>query len=217
MTSRIPPLLTSLHCHGRPGPPMRAGSRLRVGVALRGCIHESPLLLTTPGASFTVACAQWVNAVRALVYHSLQRLGRSPMSMWKSITLSAGLLAVATGFAAAVSVTVRSDVDLRAGPGANFSAIGHLPGGTELETTDCAGGWCRVEFKGIAGFLGAADLGNDAAIQSSSARREETRQRSRTRVTRRSAHATRSAPGGEDADLFVLPAQTSSTTPSTRR
>jgi hypothetical protein len=30
------------------------------------------------------------------------------------------------------------------------------------ETTDCAGDWCLVEFNGIAGFVGAADLGNDA-------------------------------------------------------
>jgi uncharacterized protein YraI len=142
------------------------------------------------------------------------------MPMWKSITLSAGLLAVAIGFAAAASVTVRSDVVLRAGPGADFGAIGHLPGGTELETTDCAGGWCQVEFKGIAGFVGAADLGNDAAIRSPSARRTENRERSVTHVTRRSAHAgsaTRSVPGGEDADLFVLPEQRPSTTPSTRR
>jgi hypothetical protein len=71
--------------------------------------------------------------------------------------------------------TVRSDVVLRAGPGADFSRIGHVPGGTELETTDCMGGWCRVEFNGITGFVGAADLGNDAAIRSSSARRAENR------------------------------------------
>jgi uncharacterized protein YraI len=71
-----------------------------------------------------------------------------------------------------VVTTVRSDVVLRAGPGANFSAIGHVPGGTELKTTDCMGGWCRVQFNGIAGFVGA-DLGNDAAIRSSSARRAE--------------------------------------------
>jgi hypothetical protein len=73
-----------------------------------------------------------------------------------------------------VVTTVRSDVVLRAGPGADFRAIGHVPGGTELKTTDCMGGWCRVEFNGIAGFVGA-DLGNDAAIRSSSARRAENR------------------------------------------
>ena len=74
-----------------------------------------------------------------------------------------------------VVTTVRSDVVLRAGPGADFSAIGHVPGGTKLETTDCMGGWCQVEFNGISGFVGAADLGNDAAIRSSSARRAENR------------------------------------------
>jgi hypothetical protein len=56
-----------------------------------------------------------------------------------------------------IVTTVGSDVVLRAGPGADFSAIGHVPGGTELETTDCIGGWCRVEFNGIAGFVRAAD------------------------------------------------------------
>jgi hypothetical protein len=56
-----------------------------------------------------------------------------------------------------VVATVSSDVVLRAGPGADFSAIGHVPGGTELETTDCIGGWCRVDFNGIFGFVSVAD------------------------------------------------------------
>jgi hypothetical protein len=74
-----------------------------------------------------------------------------------------------------VVTTVRSDVVLRAGPGADFSAIGHVPRGTELETTDCIGGWYQVEFNGIAGFVGAADPGNDTAIRRPSARRAENR------------------------------------------
>jgi hypothetical protein len=72
-----------------------------------------------------------------------------------------------------VVTTVRSDVVLRAGPGADFSAIGHVPDGAELEMTDCIGGWCQVEFNAIAGFVGAADLGN--AIRRPSARRAENR------------------------------------------
>jgi hypothetical protein len=74
-----------------------------------------------------------------------------------------------------VVATVRSDVVLRAGPGAHFSAIGHVPRGTELETTDCIGGWYQVEFNGIAGFVGAADPGNDTAIRRPSARTAENR------------------------------------------
>jgi hypothetical protein len=109
-------------------------------------------------------------------------------------------------------VTLRSDIVLRAGPGTEFSEIAHVPGGTELETTDCAGGWCQVEFNGIAGFVDVADFESDTAAirRSLSARRAKNRQRGPTRVTRRPAptgSAPRSAPGGEDADLFVLPAQ----------
>ena len=98
-----------------------------------------------------------------------------------------------------VVTTVRSDVVLRAGPGADFSAIGHVPGGTELEMTDCMGGWCRVEFNGIAGFVGAADLGNDAAIRSSSARRAENRKLTspkhpRTKIVSREWSQTKPSP-----------------------
>jgi hypothetical protein len=74
-----------------------------------------------------------------------------------------------------VVATVRSDVVLRAGPGADFSAIGHVPRGTELETTDCIGGWYQVEFNGIAGFVGAADPGDDTVIRRPFARGVENR------------------------------------------
>jgi hypothetical protein len=68
-----------------------------------------------------------------------------------------------------VVATVRSDVVLRAGPGADFRAMGYVPRGTELETTDCIGGWYQVEFNGITGFVGAADPGNDTAVRRPSA------------------------------------------------
>jgi hypothetical protein len=97
-----------------------------------------------------------------------------------------------------VATTVRSDVVLRAGPGADFRAIGHVPGGTALKTTDCMGGWCRVEFNGIAGFVGA-DLGKDAAIRSSSARRAENRKLTppkhpRTKIVSREWSQTKPSP-----------------------
>jgi uncharacterized protein YraI len=141
------------------------------------------------------------------------------MPKWKSIALGACLSAVATGFAAADPVTVRSDVVLRAGPGANFSAIGHVPGGTRLETTNCTGGWCHVEFNRITGFVAAGEVSTAAAVGSSAVARTQKDQRGRARLTRSPAPspATRSAPPGEDADLFVLPAKTPLPAPSTRR
>jgi len=129
------------------------------------------------------------------------------MPTWKSIALGACLSAVATGFVAADPVTVRSDVALRAGPGADFSAIGHVSGGTRLETTNCRGGWCHVEFNGITGFVAAGDVSTAVAVGNSPVARTENDQRSRARLTPRPApsSATRAAPPGEDADLFVLP------------
>ncbi len=142
------------------------------------------------------------------------------MAIGKSITLSASLLAIATGVAAAAPVTARSDAALHAGPGPTFGVIGHVPRGARLETTDCTGGWCQVELNGIAGFVSAADLRTGAAVGSPSAARAENGQRGRARLTRKPAPAgssTRLAPAGEDKDLFVLPAQPPSTAPSTQR
>jgi uncharacterized protein YraI len=141
------------------------------------------------------------------------------MPKCKSATLSAGLLAVATGLAAADPLTVRSDVVVRAGPGANFTAIGHVPSGATLELTDCPAEWCQVNVNGIAGFVEAADLGVGAGVRRSAPSTAESPHTSRTRITRRPAPAAssmRSAPPGEDSDLVVDPVQPSPTTRSTR-
>jgi uncharacterized protein YraI len=122
------------------------------------------------------------------------------MSMRKCITLSAGLLAVATGVAATEPVTVSNDAVLRAGPDASFSVIGHLATGTKLEMTDCTAGWCHVDFNGIAGFVSATDLGNAGGVRRSHGLTVENVQRIRPRVSHRSAPAsssTSSAPLGE--------------------
>jgi hypothetical protein len=122
------------------------------------------------------------------------------MTMRKCITLSAGLLAAATGVAATEPVTVRNDAVLRAGPDASFSVIGHLPTGTKIEMTNCTAGWCQVEFNGIVGFVSATDLGNAGGARRSPRSAVENVQRIRTLASRRSAPAgtsTSSAPSGE--------------------
>ena len=81
------------------------------------------------------------------------------MPRWTCIILGSGLLVVATGFASAATLTTANQSDVRAGPGSNFSVIGHMPAGTKVEVTDCTGGWCQVDFNGIAGFVSTPDLG----------------------------------------------------------
>jgi N-acetylmuramoyl-L-alanine amidase len=99
------------------------------------------------------------------------------------IMLGTGLFVVATGFAHATTLTTASQSVLRAGPGATFSVIGHMPAGTKLEPTDCRGGWCQVDFNGTTGFVGAADLGTARRIANSPRSTAENAHRSYNRVS----------------------------------
>jgi uncharacterized protein YraI len=108
------------------------------------------------------------------------------MPMRTRIMLGTGLFVVATGFANAATVTTGNQTVLRAGPGSTFSVIGHMPAGTKVEVTDCTGGWCRVDFNGIAGFVGTPDLGTAGRIGSSPRSRAANVDRSRNRLSHRS-------------------------------
>jgi uncharacterized protein YraI len=102
------------------------------------------------------------------------------------ILLGVGLFVVATGVANADTVTTRSESILRAGPGPTFGVIGHIPAGSQLEATSCAGGWCQVPFNGTVGFVAAPDLGTARRIGNSPRSTAESVHGSRDRVSRRS-------------------------------
>jgi uncharacterized protein YraI len=127
------------------------------------------------------------------------------------IMLGAGLFVIAIGIADAAPVTTRNQSDLRAGPGSTFSVIGHIPAGTLLEATNCAGGWCQVGFNGIVGFVGAADLGTARRNGNASPVLTETAHRSHGRVSHRSTpdnSATGAAPskeGSKSSAHVVMP------------
>jgi uncharacterized protein YraI len=105
------------------------------------------------------------------------------MHMRTCIMLAAGLFGGATGLANAATVTTANQSVLRAGPGSTFSVIGHLPAGTKVEVTDCTGGWCQVGFNGVAGFVGAPDLGTARRNGNSPQSTTESVRRSHKRVT----------------------------------
>jgi uncharacterized protein YraI len=71
------------------------------------------------------------------------------MPMRTCVIRGSGLFVVATGFANAATVTTGNQSVLRAGPGSTLSVIAHMPAGTKVEVTDCAGGRCQVDFNGI--------------------------------------------------------------------
>ncbi len=60
------------------------------------------------------------------------------------------LLSAAT--AAAAPAYVPSNLNLRSGPGTNNEIVGKIPGGSLVDATNCAEGWCEVTFRGMKGF-----------------------------------------------------------------
>ena len=88
--------------------------------------------------------------------------------------LGSGLFVVATGFANAATVTTANQSVLRAGPGSTFSVIAHMPAGTKVEVTDCAVGWCQVDFNGIAGLWVLPILERSVASKTRPGQRQKT-------------------------------------------
>jgi Bacterial SH3 domain len=72
---------------------------------------------------------------------------------------SAIVLLLSTNLAAAKSVTVVADVNLRQGPGTANDVITLIPKGTMVEVGTCANGWCQVNFNGQDGYSIATNLG----------------------------------------------------------
>jgi hypothetical protein len=69
------------------------------------------------------------------------------------------LTALATGAAAAKTVTVAAEVNLRKGPGTDSEVITLIPKGTMVEVGTCTNGWCMVSYNGMDGYSIAPNLG----------------------------------------------------------
>lgn len=61
------------------------------------------------------------------------------------------LASVTTGSAA----TVRSELNLRAGPGTGYGVVAVMPPGAEVDVRDCSGAWCRVVWGSAEGYANA--------------------------------------------------------------
>ncbi len=76
----------------------------------------------------------------------------SLVTVTKGLTMSAALLALSTGLAAAAPAVAETDLNVRAGPGIGFEVIGAIPAGATVDVRGCRGSWCRVDFAGVPGF-----------------------------------------------------------------
>jgi uncharacterized protein YraI len=80
------------------------------------------------------------------------------MRKWKSLALSVGILALSTGWAGAAPVVVLDYLNLRVGPGFDYSVIEVIPVGWVIEAGGCQRGWCQVNVNGIVGYADATYL-----------------------------------------------------------
>jgi len=85
------------------------------------------------------------------------------MPSFKTATLAAACFALSCGAAAAQAVTA-TDLNMRAGPGTNYSVVEVIPQGTPVDVMNCGGNWCEVSFGGTTGFasIGYLDMGPGA-------------------------------------------------------
>jgi uncharacterized protein YraI len=78
-------------------------------------------------------------------------------------TLSAALAAVALSAGAAAAASATTDLNLRAGPGPDYQAIGVIPAGAPVDVLGCSGSWCQVSYAGRAGYASASYLSGDGS------------------------------------------------------
>jgi uncharacterized protein YraI len=77
------------------------------------------------------------------------------MNTLKCSLLSASILALSTGWAAAAPAVVLDWLNLRAGPGFDNYIISIIPAGWIIEAGGCSRGWCAVNVNGVPGYVDA--------------------------------------------------------------
>ena len=68
------------------------------------------------------------------------------------ILIGLGVLALSAGGALANPAYVATTVNLRAAPGTTNEIVAKIPGGSLVDASDCAEGWCQVNWQGKSGF-----------------------------------------------------------------
>ena len=56
-----------------------------------------------------------------------------------------------------------TNVNLRQGPGTNYTVITTIPAGAPVEVSNCQGQWCQVSFQGQNGYVIATGIGQGGA------------------------------------------------------
>jgi uncharacterized protein YraI len=80
------------------------------------------------------------------------------MNTGKCLLLSAGIVALSTGWAVAAPAVVPDFLNLHSGPGFNFRVVEVIPPGGLVNARHCSVGWCQVNINGVIGYVDARYL-----------------------------------------------------------
>jgi uncharacterized protein YraI len=76
------------------------------------------------------------------------------MSLTRFTAASVLALSLAAGTATAGQITTTTNnLNLRSGPGTQYSRILVIPAGAQADVVSCGGRWCIVNFAGIMGYV----------------------------------------------------------------
>ena len=79
----------------------------------------------------------------------------------KKLAFVATLVSAAALPGLAQAATATSSVNVRSGPGTNYSVVDTLRAGEQVDIDRCTGGWCYVEKSGPDGWVSSRYLSND--------------------------------------------------------
>jgi uncharacterized protein YraI len=78
--------------------------------------------------------------------------------MKTTLLTAASVLVLSAGIASAAPAITKSAATLRAGPGAQYQAVGRVPPRATVDVAGCNSGWCEVAWNGADGFVNAGVL-----------------------------------------------------------
>jgi hypothetical protein len=81
------------------------------------------------------------------------------MRIWTQTATAVGALLLSAGVAAAATAVAENDLNMRTGPGTEYSVVNVIPDGAPVDVRGCDAGWCQVAYAGTAGYASQNYLG----------------------------------------------------------
>src|SRR5262245_41600583 len=99
-----------------------------------------------------------IESMRCRFDMRVMSMGVIKMMFAKRSATALAALMMSTGLAAAAPAVVRSDLNLRSGPGTEYPVVASMPAGAQVDVGGCTGSWCAVAYGGQQGYASGSYL-----------------------------------------------------------